>query len=375
MDSESNVEEEQENFEMGDDIPYNSGNDQDLSQLVIDTVKPVVILLWNKMFVGIPGDLLVGKQSFTACKNLPCSLTIDKAYESSADAIIMPWSERVMFSDVPNRVKQDQIIVFEAMEGPLINARPADRVFDKYRGIFNWTMTYRDDADVKKSYGEFHFYDIGERPPLGGIRNLVENKTKVAAWFVANTATAFDRFNYVKELQKYIQIDIYGPNQKLKCPTSLWGECLEMVDLNYKFYLSFENTFAKDYITEKMFSHIGRPVVPVVLGGANYKKLFPPHSYIDSSYFKSPKDLAKYLLLLDKNTNLYMEYFEWIRRGIFKFHQPQWCNLCIKLLTRKQGETKYYNDIYKWYYDQKYWFKKFTKVPSRFEIDNAFNYN
>ncbi len=40
-------------------------------------------------------------------------------------------------------------------------------------------------------------------------------------------------------------------------------------------------------------------VVPVVLGGANYSALgAPPHSYIDSADFASPKQLAHFLKLL-----------------------------------------------------------------------------
>lgn len=338
------------------------------------TSTPVTILLWNPTFVGIPSDMLTGKQMLTACKHLPCTLTVDKSYESSADAIIMPWFERAMFTRPPQRSNQNQIMVFETMEGPMINAKPKDTVYDPYRGIFNWTMTYRGDADVKKSYGEFYYFDIGERPSLRGIRNLLPNKTTLAAWFVTNTVTAYERYNYVKELKKYIKVDIYGRNQKLKCPTSQWGECLEMVDVNYKFYLSFENTITKDYLTEKVFSHIGRPVVPVLLGGADYKKVFPPYSYIDASYFKTPKQLAQYLLYLDKNHNMYMEYFDWMQRGIFKFHQPQWCNLCVKLLTRQKNEVKQYKDIYNWYYDDSYWIKSFSNMPSRFEIDKAFKY-
>ena len=40
-------------------------------------------------------------------------------------------------------------------------------------------------------------------------------------------------------------------------------------------------------------------VVPVVLGGANYSALgAPPHSYVDSADFASPKQLAHFLKLL-----------------------------------------------------------------------------
>ena len=52
-------------------------------------------------------------------------------------------------------------------------------------------------------------------------------------------------------------------------------------------------------------------VVPVVLGGADYKKLLPPKSYIDIKDFSSVKALADYLLMLSKNDVMYREYFAW----------------------------------------------------------------
>ena len=54
-------------------------------------------------------------------------------------------------------------------------------------------------------------------------------------------------------------------------------------------------------------------IVPIVLGGADYKTFLPPHSYIDVKHFSSPKALATYLYKLDKNDTLYNEYFAWRR--------------------------------------------------------------
>ena len=77
--------------------------------------------------------------------------------------------------------------------------------------------------------------------------------------------------------------------------------------------MAFENSFCRDYITEKVWSRIQGDIVPIVLGGADYGKHLPPHSYINVKDFPSPMHLAEYLHKLDNNDTLYEEYFKWKR--------------------------------------------------------------
>ena len=83
----------------------------------------------------------------------------------------------------------------------------------------------------------------------------------------------------------YIDIDIYGGNScsKLKCS----GNCMDMVNTTYKFYLSFENALCKDYITEKFWKVLPYNVIPIVLNGVDMSTLAPYHSYIDIKDFPS----------------------------------------------------------------------------------------
>ena len=63
--------------------------------------------------------------------------------------------------------------------------------------------------------------------------------------------------------------------------------------------------------SSQSFRGFDMELIPVVLGGANYTKLLPPHSFIDVRDYESPKHLAKYLLHLVKHPTEYMEYFAW----------------------------------------------------------------
>ena len=94
-----------------------------------------------------------------------------------------------------------------------------------------------------------------------------------------------------------------------------------------QFYLSFENSLCVDYLTEKIWKILRRNVVPVVLGGVDYKAILPPNSYIDVRDFRSAKNLADYLLELNSNDYLYRQYFEWKRRFRIRTLSP-WCQFC-----------------------------------------------
>ena len=57
------------------------------------------------------------------------------------------------------------------------------------------------------------------------------------------------------------------PLDSLKCDKESSGECWNQISEKYMFYLSFENSICKDYVTEKFWEPMRGNIVPVVLGG------------------------------------------------------------------------------------------------------------
>ena len=189
-------------------------------------------------------------------------------------------------------------------------------------------MTYRLDSDIPRPYGWFtdknsprQFFppsSLAWRQPTAlseaRKRKYQHPKPKLVAWIVSNCNTHSNREDYVELLKKHIQVDVFGACGKLKCgrvDDHNSEECNKMLENDYKFYLSFENSFCSGYITEKFYKIMSLNIVPVVMGGADYKARAPPKSYIDVLDFESPKHLAEFLSQLAHNDEEYLSYFWW----------------------------------------------------------------
>ena len=154
-------------------------------------------------------------------------------------------------------------------------------------------------------------------------------------WFVSNCDSASKREEWVNLLshQENIQVDIYGSCGTLKCERKSADFCFDTLLPNYHFYLSLENEMCPDYLTEKLCTILKYKIVPIVLGGADYRRLAPPHSVINAADYKEVSELSKYLRLLVDNQKEYNKYFEWkdthfVERRI----QPIFaCDICSKL--------------------------------------------
>ncbi|XP_052101791.1 glycoprotein 3-alpha-L-fucosyltransferase A-like [Mytilus californianus] len=154
---------------------------------------------------------------------------------------------------------------------------------------------------------------------------------------------------YARQLAKYINIDIYGACGTKSCIKSDSKKCLAMIKQNYKFYLAFENSKCLGYYTEKFSQNALRNnAIPIVLGvsRAEIKAAAPPGSYIHVEDFDSPKQLADYLHRIDKDDNLFNQYFRWKRYGKMT-NTKTWCRLC-SMLHEKSLPSVTQKDIDTW---------------------------
>lgn len=294
------------------------------------------------LYTGFGGwQVKRGRQTFLdqKCNFNTCDLIDQRGAADTADAVLFnasphrPWTKRPF----------SQIWILFMLESPYHT--PGLSAFSE---VFNWTATYRHDSDIVAPYEKFVPYD-------DNVKYLIQNKsyaagkTKQVAWFVSNCGARNTRREYAKELQKYISVDIYGHCGTIQCPRKN-KKCFEMLNTDYKFYLSFENSNCRDYITEKFFvTGLQHDVIPIVMGAApeDYARAAPPHSFIHVDDFESPEQLAQYLHKLDQNDDLYNEYFRWKGTGSF-VNTFFWCRVCA-MLHDTSRESHSYRDLEKWW--------------------------
>ena len=161
----------------------------------------------------------------------------------------------------------------------------------RLRNFFNMTVTYRHDSDVVVRYYDFVRIHQNETTAVVPAK---KPKRKQAVWIVSHCNTFIKREQFVKALQKYINITIYGScGGRIShiCPRYT-ADCLQDLVKDYKFYIAFENTLCDDYLTEKGPQFMSLPIIPVVMSFGNPEKYFPPKSFINVFDLKSVASLA-----------------------------------------------------------------------------------
>lgn len=304
--------------------------------------------------------VLLGTEHFKRCLVSNCFVTLNESYFQDFDqfdaVVIKPGRLRKdelaqKYALKPRNTKQRY--VFRTVEAP--NQRHSDLVNEAYfsKGFFNWTWTYRSDSDVINTYGYIVKPKTEARPRGTFLENQLKyselnmsKKTNSVFWVVSDCKTESQRELYVEELRQYIDVDIYGKCGPLDCP-QIGMDCHVELSNSYKFYLAFENTICNEYISEKFWRTLRLPLVPIVMGGSNYKQVAPPHSYIDVNDFDTVEDLADYIQYLDAHNEKYLEYFKW-KENYNLYRDDPYCQLCQKL-NDDDEPVKVYSDLKHWF--------------------------
>ncbi|KAJ7987961.1 hypothetical protein DPEC_G00318680 [Dallia pectoralis] len=170
-------------------------------------------------------------------------------------------------------------------------------------------------------------------------------KDKLVCWVVSHWNVNHKRVPIFNELNKHVKIDAFGRH---------FGKYVEdkaKIVSSCKFYLAFENSIHQDYITEKLYETIRAGSVPVVLGPPrnNYEASIPKDSFIHVDDFPSLKELADWLIFLDKNETEYLKYFSW--RSHYKLRTDSASHACQACVYYQQNrEYRIFQNLNTWFW-------------------------
>ena len=311
------------------------------------------ILLWTPVFSYKPWPSLANN-NLKSCDNLRgrCEVTDNKSHLIHASAVIFHandfWKMWLLSASPkasrPSYRHPRQVWIMMTQE-PTVNMWGW---FPK--NMFNWTMTYRRDSTIVMHYGSYIKKPDEELPISPQEIDYFRGKTKMAVIQVSHCDDNARRYKIVRELSRYIDVDEFGEcSGRVICPRDAkLGKPLvdcENFFKDYKFYLAFENSVCRDYITEKYWdSQVNKHQIPVVAASKATLELLPPHSYINVFDFPSVKDMANEMIRIATNASLYNSYFKW--HHYYKPGPNPFCSLCNALHDNRTAQT--YHDLGRW---------------------------
>ncbi|KAG7176366.1 Alpha-(1 3)-fucosyltransferase C-like 7, partial [Homarus americanus] len=323
-------------------------------------------LLWSEPFNGWFWESQLTHIKKGLCPQ-PCNVIFNVSQMARVDAVVVylrgvPSRGRVLNQLAPRDPTQPWIVsTFEAP--PRANSIHHIE-YRSLNGVFNRTMLYRRDSDVMVPHGfivrrdEATLLPASWRVPPPSHRGDWHTRKPIVA-FISNCRAKSGRLAYVHALQKHIPVDVYGHCGPLKCGKTMYVyhlydptkyECFRKAGETYLFVLAFENSLCTDYVTEKVYNLLFYPMVPIVLGSANYSALLPPNSYLDAQQY-TPEQLAAKLKFLANNPEEYQKYLAWR-----DYYQPSTtgeertlCHLCVRLHDPKFYEHQVIEEFYDWF--------------------------
>ena len=255
-----------------------------------------------------------------SCGKYTCRLQYGMTDSLGADLAFIADNDLNSFYNLP--VKQPQQLWAFRLKEPYTHfTRP--NIF-RWDGFFNYSACYNLKSDGSAFMFRSTMIKLEHPTSINFDRKFNTGKLKQVLWFVSHckfgNLTAWSgRAEYVLELSKYIPIDIYTKHEMC---VEQFGSLIKNDDneepelKDYHFYLSFENSLCKDYISEKLWKVLNSQglTIPVTLGGLSieeYESVAPPNSFIHVKNFTSPKALADHLKFVRNNSKAINYYHQW----------------------------------------------------------------
>ncbi|XP_047473038.1 alpha-(1,3)-fucosyltransferase C-like [Penaeus chinensis] len=184
-----------------------------------------------------------------------------------------------------------------------------------------------------KSALDAYFEDIALNTTLSDVmelkwRDFVTRPKLLMSWIDGSCDTSSKREEFMKKLATYIHLESYGSCGTYNCTLEV-DRWWEFYSHQYLFALIMEDYLCDHYVSSELYKALLHGLVPVVWGGADYKHILPPGSYIDARMYH-PRALGDLLTALQRDPVTYGKYHVWRRHWTVK-EGGSLCDLCDHL--------------------------------------------
>uniref|UniRef100_A0A4W3J1F4 Fucosyltransferase n=1 Tax=Callorhinchus milii TaxID=7868 RepID=A0A4W3J1F4_CALMI len=275
------------------------------------------IIVWWSLLTGEPGRL-------SQCGADTCFFTMKRNYQNHemTKAFLFYGTDFPINSlPLPRQAQHEWALFHE--ESPKNNYK---LFHEPTITLFNYTATFSRNSHMPLTTQYLESIEALKSQqyltPLSE-KNRLRDKLAPLVYVQSDCDPPSDRDSYIRELMKYIQVDSYGEclhnkdlPAHLRDPTTMDNDGFHKILAQYKFILAFENAVCDDYITEKFWRPLKLGVVPVYYGSSNIADWLPSNrSAILVRNFSHPKDLAEYIMRLDRDDRDYEAFLEWKWKG------------------------------------------------------------
>ncbi|XP_049516880.1 alpha-(1,3)-fucosyltransferase C-like [Dermacentor silvarum] len=320
-------------------------------------IEPPQILLWSHF--GYPWDntTLPSHRGFLTLPCVPngtnvCYVTKSRDDIHKSDAIVFN-AESADSADLPSDRRCDQVWVFLTSGSP---RRPIPKVLLQSTPPFNWTMAFREDADIVAPYRLWG--DTSTNNSASSLVGDFGDKIVTAFWMISeceqeklkrtsgsplvdNRWSGTERF--IDSVLHNFDVSLINDCGAETCAST--DECLRLMQHIHVFVIVMESSACFGHPAELIYASLKYDIIPVLFGVGKFKHSLPPNAFVDTTNL-SREDAISVLRSISRSPHFYAHFIA-KRRHFSVSRPPILCALCSAMYA--PPKKSWHGDLVHWW--------------------------
>ncbi|XP_077557082.1 alpha-(1,3)-fucosyltransferase C-like isoform X2 [Haemaphysalis longicornis] len=290
-----------------------------------------------------------------------CFVTKDRDYLWKSDAVVIE-ADSANLPDFPVHRHRGQVWVFWARGDP---PSQASHGLQHIRTQFNWTMSYRRDADVTTSFKRWtrlrapysgetfkRLFDIKSSTSIGS-----STPTSPGVWLLSECEEERIREGKATKIPTTLewmlsQLVVGGSGTRIvkKCGREICktrAECLKLLRTQYFYIVVAENSSCFEHPHQMILDALEHDIIPVYFGSSSLGDIAPPMSFVDTTTFPNVEAILHALLGIFTRFDKFREYMTWKKEYEIVAPKNHLCALCDALYEQRGSTSN--GDVLKWW--------------------------